>query len=416
MPPSDALLAVFFNLSVALGIGLLVGAERERRKGDGPARDAAGIRTFAVAALLGAVAQILDQPYLLTVAMLIVGALAVLSHARSQRQDPGMTTEVALVLTSLLGALAMRDPGLAAGIGAGLTALLAARDRLHRFVRQVLSERELHDVILFAAAALIILPLAPDRYVGPFHAVNLHELAGFVVLVMSVSAAGYIAKRTFGHRGGLALTGFAGGFVSSTATILAMGKVAKEEPQHTRAAVSGAVLSTVSTMVQLGLLVWLIVPSLLPAMVRPLAYGGAVAVSYAIGILIRSARAAETKDQPLTGHAFDIRATLVLTVAVSAMTLLSAALNVWLGAHGVLAGAAITGFVDAHSIVASLGALVNQNSLTLADAKLGILFAFSTNAVSKALVAAASGNRSYTQQVLPGLAAVVIAVWIAAMF
>mgnify|MGYP000499957941 CR=1 FL=1 len=49
--------SVLFNFCVALGIGLLVGAERERRKGEGPFRRSAGIRTFTVCTLAGFVAQ-----------------------------------------------------------------------------------------------------------------------------------------------------------------------------------------------------------------------------------------------------------------------------------------------------------------------------------------------------------------------
>ena len=44
------------GLFVAPGIGLLIGAERERRKGEGPKCAAAGIRRFVVVTLLGAVA------------------------------------------------------------------------------------------------------------------------------------------------------------------------------------------------------------------------------------------------------------------------------------------------------------------------------------------------------------------------
>lgn len=72
------------GLLLALGIGLLVGLERERRKGDGPDRGAAGIRSFALAALLGALAQSLGPSALVVAGAAMVGALAAISHAKSQ--------------------------------------------------------------------------------------------------------------------------------------------------------------------------------------------------------------------------------------------------------------------------------------------------------------------------------------------
>jgi len=147
--------ATLIGLCVAIGIGLLIGAERERRKTSTQDRSAAGIRTFTVAALLGAVGALVGGVALVGVAVLLVGAGALIAYQRTRSTDPGMTTEFALVLTCLLGALAMRDALLAAGIGAILALLLAARNRIHHFVRSVLSEQELHDIILFSATALI---------------------------------------------------------------------------------------------------------------------------------------------------------------------------------------------------------------------------------------------------------------------
>jgi len=211
--------STLLGLCVAVGIGLLVGAERERRKYTSPARSAAGIRTFTVSALLGAVSVLLGGRLVLAVAALVVGILAMVAYQSTRAEDPGLTTEFALLLTCLLGGLAIREAVLAAGVGAVLAVLLAARSRLHHFVRSVLTEQELHDVILFSATALIVLPLAPDRFMGPFDALNPRAIARLIVLVMAISAIGYVAMRSLGPRYGLPLAGFASGFVSSTATI-----------------------------------------------------------------------------------------------------------------------------------------------------------------------------------------------------
>ncbi|HEY5141217.1 MAG TPA: MgtC/SapB family protein, partial [Methylococcales bacterium] len=117
---------------IALGIGLLIGAERERRKWIGPARSAMGIRTFSTASLLGAVSLTLGGSTLLAVMALAVAGLTAMTFRLSQEQDPGLTTEVALLLTLLLGGLAMREPALASGLAVILTILLTAPSFLHR--------------------------------------------------------------------------------------------------------------------------------------------------------------------------------------------------------------------------------------------------------------------------------------------
>jgi hypothetical protein len=108
----------------------------------------------------------------------------------------------------------------------------------------VLSEEELTDALIFAAAALVVLPLVPDRYVGPFSAVNPRTIWKIVILIMSISAGGHIAVRLLGPRFGLPLAGLASGFVSSVATIASMGARARKDPVVSRPAVAGAVLST----------------------------------------------------------------------------------------------------------------------------------------------------------------------------
>jgi uncharacterized membrane protein YhiD involved in acid resistance len=108
---------LFLGFLVALGVGLLIGIDRERKKGDGPTRQAAGLRTFTLAALLGAVAIAAGGELLLAAVALGVVAFAGLSYWRARDSDPGLTTETALVLVTLLGGLAIREPAFAAGLG-----------------------------------------------------------------------------------------------------------------------------------------------------------------------------------------------------------------------------------------------------------------------------------------------------------
>ena len=124
----------WIGLAVALGVGLLVGVERERRKGRGPQREAAGLRTFALVTVAGALAQSLAPGALVAVGALAVAALAALAYWRTllrpqAQDDPGLTTEVALLVAYLVGVQCVVQPLVGAACGAVLAALLAARDR-----------------------------------------------------------------------------------------------------------------------------------------------------------------------------------------------------------------------------------------------------------------------------------------------
>jgi len=398
------------RLAISLGIGLLIGVERERRKGTGGGRAPAGIRTFALAALAGGISLAFGGEAVLVATALVIGALATIGYGRSRSRDPGLTTEVALVTTVLLGALAVREPGLASGLAVGVVILLAARSRLHRFVRRVLTEQELHDALVFAAAALVILPLTPDHPVGPLGVLNPRTVWRLALLFMAISGAGYVSLRALGPGIGLALSGFISGFVSSSATIGAMGARAKENPSLRPAAVAGAVLSTVATVAQMVALLAATSPATLSAMRRPLLFAGLAAVAYALVFAIRGARQkvarADHRGRPLR-----LWTSLVFAAAISAATLVSAATQEWLGARGLLVAAAFAGLADTHAAAIAVASLVATGKLDPSAAVLPILAGLTSNTLTKTVVAAVSGDRAYALEIIPGLLAVIGAAW-----
>jgi uncharacterized membrane protein (DUF4010 family) len=195
-----------------------------------------------VSALLGAVSVLLGDGLVTAAATLIVGAGALVAYQRTHERDPGMTTEFALVLTCLLGGFAIHNPILAAAVGVTLALLLAERNRIHHFVLNVLTAQELSDIILFAAMALIVLPLAPDRYMGPLDALNPHALVRLIVLVMAISALGYVAMRTLGTRYGLPLAGFASGLSPAPPPFIPWANALPTAIHHERGGGRGLVL------------------------------------------------------------------------------------------------------------------------------------------------------------------------------
>jgi uncharacterized membrane protein (DUF4010 family) len=287
--------------------------------------------------------------------------------------------------------------------------LLQSREALHRFVRSGLSEDELRDALIFAAATLVVLPVLPDEPLDPFGVINLRRIWIIVILIMAISAAGYIAVRLLGVRYGLPLSGFASGFVSSSATIAAMASRVKEKPDLLRPAAAGAVLSTVATVVELTVLLAAVSVPVLAAIAIPLALGGLVAILYG-GAFTLWALKHEGRSDDKPGRAFSPATALVLAATLAVILIASAALQAWLGSTGALLAAAVAGFADAHSAAVSAATLATAQKMDAHQAVLPILAAFTTNTVTKMALAFA-GNRAFALIVVPGLVLVLAAAW-----
>lgn len=409
MPLTDS---AGFRLAASLAIGLLIGAERERRKSDPVAKSPAGIRTFALASLLGGVSFILGGERLLAVATLAIAALAIASYLRTSHSDPGLTTEAALVLTVLLGGLAQQQVAIASGIAVVVTILLAARTRLHTLVQSVLSEEELTDAIIFAAAVLVVLPLTPNRYLGPYSAINPRVIWKIVILIMAISSTGHIAVRLLGVRFGLPIAGLASGFVSSTATIATMGQRAAQNANIAGPAVAGAVLSTIATIAQLAAVLAATSEPTLHLLRAPLLAAGIMALLYG-GVLTLLSIRQPTAEAGRLGRAFSLRGSLLLAAIIAAVLFVAGALNARFGETGVLAAVAIAGFADTHSAAVSAASLVAAGKLALAESPVPILVGLTTNTISKIVVAVSSGGWKFARRVVPGLLLVIASGWAA---
>ncbi|KIZ48011.1 MULTISPECIES: MgtC/SapB family protein [Rhodopseudomonas] len=405
---------VILNLVIALGIGLLIGVERERRKGDGPSRAPAGIRTFAIASLSGAISVLAGGDTLLAVVTAGAIALTAVAYWRGRETDPGLTTEMALIATVLLGGLAIERAALAGGLAVTVALLLAARDRLHRFVRQVLTEQEVEDGLIFASASLVVLPLVPDRPMGPYGALNPHTIWIIVLLIMAIGAAGHLAVRLLGARFGLPLAGLASGFISSTATIGAMGARAAKAPESLAAAVGGAVLSTVATIVQLAIVLAATSPATLRLLAVPLLCAGLTSVVYGVVFTVIALRR-QAEREPERGRAFSLPMALTFGLTLSVIMVAAAALQDLFGDNGMMVAAAVAGFVDAHSSAISVASLVGNGKIAVHDALLPILAGFSTNTISKIVLAGGAGGWAFALRVVPGLILVALAAWAGAL-
>lgn len=400
------------RLALALSLGLLLGVERERRKNERTHGASAGLRTFGLVGLLGGLMSYLAAPYGVLVGAMVVGGLAVSSYVLDpdRDEDRGLTTEVALLLTFVLGALSLSKPMTAAVAAIVSAALLYFRTPLHSFVGQALRENEIHDGLLLLVFAFVILPLAPNTNVGPYDAINPQMIARLMLVVTYISALGYVTQRVMGARWGLVASGFGSGFISSSATIAALGLRAKQDPSVVRSAAAGAIASSIATVVQYGVIVAAIDRALLAHLMIPIGFAFAAAVA-ATAVLARQARAsAEAGDAP-NGRAFQILPALLVGGSSALVAVSTAALAGSIGRSGIIVVSSLAGFVDAHATTGSIAALHSGATINSDLAAIALISALTSNTLTKVLMAAVSGPRAYTLRVAAGVALIAGAAW-----
>jgi uncharacterized membrane protein (DUF4010 family) len=383
-------------LATALAVGLLVGLEREQSKPERPGSALGGIRTYPIIALIGALATLLGPTsmWLPLIALGGVFALVAISYAVDVRRDRdhGATTEVSVIATYLLGALAASrgviEPMserlvLVAGLGVALTFLLSSKPWFHRFAARV-SREDLFATVKFLIVAVIVLPLLPDRAIGPFGGINPRHLGILVVTISGLSFAGYIGMRLLGARLGGAL----GGLVSSTAATLSFATRTRQEPKLAPVAAGGIAVAWTIMLGRVGVLVAIVHPPLVRALALPL---GAMVVAALVGLALTFRRAEVTPGELELENPFELGRAIKVTLAFGVVLFASKAATAYLGDRALYLAAAIAGITDVDAITVSSAQLAG-GGLDPVTAVVGIAIAIAVNPVVKAGLAMTVGG------------------------
>ncbi|MCE1005497.1 MULTISPECIES: MgtC/SapB family protein [Pseudomonas] len=398
--------------AVALGVGMLVGLERERKKGRNEDHAAAGLRTFAITALLGYVSMLLAGPVLVGVASIGLVLMLCMHYRKHADKDPEVTSEIALLLVLTLGALSLSDPELATAVGVVLTVLLALQRELHHFVLQQLSEEEVRDGLMLLTIALVVLPLTPNRFLGPYGVLNPRTICTLVVLLMTVGALGHIAMRLMGPRYGLPMSAIASGFASSSATIALLAHEARRQQAAARSFASAAVLSNLASITQFALVLAIVDRRLLKPFVPSIGLGALITVVYGV-LLLAPWRATSGGSPAHRGDgAFSLWTALIITVALTCIALFSAFLLQHLGHNGVNIAAFVSGMGDAHAAIASVASLVIVGRLSVESLVIPGLLALSGNTLTKCILALTNGGFSFARYLVPGQLIILGAMWL----
>nr|MBO2509063.1 hypothetical protein [Gammaproteobacteria bacterium] len=395
---------LLLDFATALAAGLLIGAERGWRERDSAERLVAGIRSFGLTALLGALATLLASLHGIVVWAAIFAGLALLvvvSYLSELRRegDPGITSELALLTTFLLGSLAIGEHTSLAAAGAVVVALLLSlKEFLHRSLAR-LSGAEISGALKLLFISVVLLPALPNQGYGPWQVFNPYVTWWMVVLIAGLGFAAYMAIRLVGTHHGLLITALLGGIVSSTAMTLTLARL--REQHGLQPLLAAGLLATSALMFPRVLLeVGVVNPALLGALAWPL---GTATLVYAAGALFhwRRARAAPAPDAeaPLK-NPFELGPALRFALLLTLILFLVEAARRHLGDAGVYLVALLSGLSDVDAITLSL-ARGAQGELAAPVATLGIFLAVLSNSLVKALLIALVGGRGLLLRTLP---------------
>jgi uncharacterized membrane protein (DUF4010 family) len=430
---------MFQQLGIAVLLGLLVGLQRERS-----ANGIAGLRTFALITVLGAVSAMIavrvgsGGGWVLGAALLGVMTIIVVGHLirrwekgnggnhgngrtdqaaglsidsgkadQPQTDDlfpdqPGVTTDVAMLLMFAVGAfLVVGEIPVAVAVGGGVAVLLQFKPELHR-IAQKLGDADLRAIMQFVLITCIILPVLPDQNYGPgsfmrlpswasgLNVLNPRETWLMVVLIVGLSLSGYIIYKFFGRNAGILLGGLLGGAVSSTATTVSYAKSTRDDPLGARTATIVIMIASTVMYVRILLAVVVVSPEFLVTILAPM--GILMGLTMAPAIVLWFHVRGEPAQMPKQENPTQLKSAIVFGLLYAAVLLaLALAQHFWQG-RGVYAVAFFSGLTEMDAVTLSTARLAVSNESVMAEGWRIIVVAAIANLVSKSAIAGLLGG------------------------
>ena len=390
----------FIDFAIALGLGLLVGLQRQR-----DASPFAGIRTFALAALLGAICGTLtvgNSPWLIGFGLLALSGLLVAVNVLGSRQpnyDPGITTELALLVVFLVGVLTTLDHRtLAVVLGATTAVLLHLRTRLHELARG-LSEGDMRAVMQFVVVALVVLPLLPDRGFGPGGVLNPRQIWWMVVLITGIGLASYVAASWFGGKTGALAGGLLGGLISSTATTASYARRSREltHPQATTLATLVIMLASTVVFGRVLFLIAMVSPEQFRAVFPPVA--AMLVLTAGLSALLWWRSRGQPAEMPASTNPTELKVALGFAALYAVVLLAVSYGREFFGNRGLYGVAFLSGLTDMDAITLSTATLVRRQELDGTTGGKVILLASLSNLLFKGGMVAVLGTAALRRQI-----------------
>jgi uncharacterized membrane protein (DUF4010 family) len=401
---------VALHFVAALGLGVLLGLERERKKlHEG---GFAGVRTFGLIALAGAVAAHLQQalglPWLALAVFAAVAGLVGVSYAVSAgRGDMGVTTEISALLAFLLGFLCvLGEAGLAAGLAVASGGVLALKEWLHALAGRI-ETADVEATLKFAIVSIIILPLVPNQNFGPppLDVVNPYKIWLMVVLISGLNFASYLLVKVLGAEHGIGVTGLLGGLVSSTAVTLGFSQRSRQQPQQAAPLALGILIAWTVMFARVLVMVAVVYPTLAGSLA--LALGVIALPCLGIALLLRRRqRSAGTASVAAGENPFELGEAIRFGLLFGVVTFVAKAAQVYLGDEGLYLAGAVAGLTDVDAIALSMANLARGDPASVSVAARTIVIAVLSNTLVKGGMAVFVGSVELRRVMAPAVAVI----------
>jgi uncharacterized membrane protein (DUF4010 family) len=390
---------IFLKILISLGIGALIGTEREHR---GKGELAQGIRTFMLASLLGLLSTYFSTIFhsflIFYISFLAVCTLTVLAYMNKiKSKHLGLTTEFAFLITFLLGVLVYFDNFpfyISISLSIFLFFTLASKELLHAFSKH-LTKEEIWNFAIFAILSFVVLPILPNKPIDPFNAINPFMIWASIVVVLSLSFVAYILMKIFGAKKGLILSGFLGGIVSSVAVTISMASQAKKNKKILYSAIFSILIASSTMFLRMFFLSTLFNLKLAPFLFFPLATLSILGYFSSLGFL---EKVEKEKPKMMLKSPLDFKVALRFGIFfISSLFFVHVTKN-YFGEMVIYPIAFITGLGDVDAVTISLSSLA-YTSISPGVAVNGIILAALSNTLSKWLLVFWLGNREMASNI-----------------
>jgi uncharacterized membrane protein (DUF4010 family) len=372
------------RLALALALGFLVGLERESTKIEQGSVIFGGVRTYPIISLLGFGCAWLQRSgvgFMLPVGLSVMGVLAAIAYSTKTRSGHhGFTSEASALLTFVVGAVALlADVWIAMALAVVNTVLLSEKAELETYLDSF-NKVEFLAVVKFILVTVIILPVLPNQDYTQF-GLNPARIWQIVILVSSIGFVGYFLSKRFGNKVSLWLSGVVGGIVSSTATTVALGRIAHKSPEHSGMALQASILASSMMYLRILVLILVINPAFLPAMWWRLT------LLFFVGVVLSfrirpSGESEEMATFPNLHNPFEIRPSIVFALAFVLLMIVTKLIEQRLGSTGLLVLSAVVGFTDITPYILSL---LHPSATMARSVILALTVAMMSNTMAKSI-------------------------------
>lgn len=404
----------FYRFAAALGIGILVGIQRESAYDEPEGRLFAGVRTFSLISLAGFVGALASDelnsalPFLGVI--LVFGVLIALSYrADLVLGKPGMTTEMATVVIFAIGAMCYWNLiPLAAALGVAVTLLLSLKRQFRTFTHSITRE-DIYATLKFAVISLVILPILPNRTFGlaPLDVLNPYNIWLMIVFISGISFLGYVMIKAVGAQRGIGLTGLLGGIASSTAVTLSFTQRSRTNKKLARPFSLAIIVAWTVMFVRVMIVIFALSPELASRLLLPMSASTLAGLVYCVYLYFVQ-RSFEKEDMKFS-NPFDLGPAIKFGVVYALILVISKAAQVYFGDTGIYVSSFVSGLADVDAIALSMVDLTTaSNSLDLTVAARAVMLAALSNTLFKGGFALTSGSPELRRALWPGLVLIVV--------